>query len=270
MLNILCGPYVGDFEHEILTFLPHVKWIGAHIKYDNLIVSTHQNRQFLYNDIPNIKFQPINEELSISENRQIGLLNSNLTKKEYIDYCKTIKDKAAQTFNIKKSTITQYPIIYSQAPAQYSAYQKLYSKIPNTSKDIRKKIDNEILFIPDISESEARNLQLYNMLRKNFSVVIAGDSKTHLKDKNIILKRPNYFTDVYRCIIKWLDECQIVFCPASHWTFLAKQQNALVYSWGNIAQYKGENTLLMPSCNETKIEKIYDQFMWHMNRRTNA
>lgn len=273
MLNILCGPYVGSFEQEILTFRPHIKWISENLKYDSLIVSTHLNRQFLYDDIPNIKFHTINYELSISENRQFGLLNSNLTKKEYVDYCKTVKDEVATNFSISKKTIRHYPLLYSQSPAQFSSFQKSFSKINNTTKDIRKKLDsNDILFIPHISESEEKCVNLFNMLKKNNNVVIAGDSKIHLNEKNIIIKRPDYFTNVYRCIIKWLDECKIVVCPASHWTFLAQLQECPVYSWGSISQYKNinETTFLLPTCEDTPVEKIYDQFMWNINRRENV
>lgn len=273
MLNILCGPFVGSFDQEILTFRPHIKWISENLKYDNLIVSTHSNRQFLYDDIPNIKFHTINSELSISENRQFGILNSNLTKKEYVEYCKVVKDEVSTTFNFSKKTIRHYPLLYNQSPAQFSSFQKSFSKINNTTKDIRKKIDSdEILFIPDTSESEEKCVNLFNMLKKNNNVVIVGDSKIHLSEKNIIIKRPDYFTNVYKCIIKWLDECKIVVCPASHWTFLAQLQSCPVYSWGSISQYKNinETTFLLPACEDTPVEKIYDQFMWNINRRKNV
>lgn len=270
---IACGPFVGSFEQEILMFRPFVKWLSENLKYDSLVVSTHSNRQFMYNDVPNIVHVPIDEKYSLSENRQFGLLNTNLTKKEYSDYTKELLGLISDKLECTKKSITQYPIMYIQSTTQYSSFQKSYTKIPvPRPKDIKKKAVGCILFIPDVSETEERNLHMYELLKKEYGVdriMVVGDTRTHLKNKNVIMKRDNYFSDVYKCLFKWIDECDIVVCPASYWTFLVKHQEAGVFSWGNVAQYKGYDPLscLLASSKDIKIEKIFDQFRWYMSKR---
>ena len=48
------GPWIGDFESEIITFRPYIKWVSevSEINNNDFFLYTHENRSFMYDWIP--------------------------------------------------------------------------------------------------------------------------------------------------------------------------------------------------------------------------
>jgi hypothetical protein len=44
MKILAIGPYIGDFENELLQFRPYARWLTEAIKWDKIYLSTHVNR----------------------------------------------------------------------------------------------------------------------------------------------------------------------------------------------------------------------------------
>ena len=52
MKILACGPYLGDFEQEIITFRPYCRWLYEVVEHDKIYLNTHFNRFFLYDFVP--------------------------------------------------------------------------------------------------------------------------------------------------------------------------------------------------------------------------
>lgn len=261
MKSLVCGPYVGSFEQELLTFRPHAKWISDNLPHDNVIVSTHKNRAFMYDWA---EVLPVEDNLTTNEAAQVGLLNKNLGKREYSHYTKEIKLKVAKKHDILKKNVKLYPLSYTQSPQSISNYQKRFEPI-TIPTDIKDSISSDtILFIPDISETEDRLQKFLSLIQKEYNVKVIGNSKIHLQDQNVLANKGD---DLYKYIIKWMAECKMVVCPASYWTFLAKLQGVNVFSWGEGAQqYKaGNHSLILPG-KQLDINTLYKQFSWYNSK----
>ena len=269
MSVLLAGPFVGSFSEELLSFRPYITWVSKVLnkQIDSVVVSTHVNRMFMYQNAYTTCI-PIEREWTFDELNQVGILYKALNRRDYLNYTGKIVTQVSEETKKSRENIKIHNLNYTQNYQPCSDFQKIYTSIPIPT-DIKKSVTKDtILYIPSFEETEERAYKLYELLKINYNVIVIGDAKTHLQEKNLIMKRTDYLTNVYKCIIKWASECKMVVCPASHWTFLCKLQGVNVFSWGqNVAPYKfGTNSSLLPTCPETKIEKIYDQFLWYANK----
>lgn len=263
MSLLLAGPYVGSFEQELLSFRPHVTWVKNVLNQKSMVVNTHANRLFMYSNVATSTL-PVNPTWTADEDNQVGIFYKPLSRRDYLNYTGKVLNQVAETTHTPKEEIKLHGLNYIQNSQPCSNFQKTHTRIPIPT-DIKKSVTKDtILYIPSLEESEERAVKLYDMMRKNFNVVVIGDHKTYLHNKNIIMKRPDYALSVYKCIVKWLSECQMVVCPASYWTFLCKLQGTYVFSWGeNVAPYKyGNHSSMLPASKETSIERVYDQMAW--------
>jgi len=238
MTVLACGPFTGDWEQEIFNFRPCAYWVYNTLNPDSVFLSTHFNRSFLYDWVNKDNIFPIYETLSRNELSQKGFTHDSLQAKDHTLLTKIFKEKITSR-GINKKDITLIAISQSKNGNQYPFYNKQFVPILTPNIKIRKKY--KILYIPDIKEDVTRVTAIYNTLRKRYNgqQAVVGDFKTHLSDKNIILREVDYFENGYKYIIKYLSEADVVICPAGHWTVLCNQQKIPVFSWGdNINQYK--------------------------------
>lgn len=238
MTVLACGPFTGDWEQEIFNFRPCAYWVFNTLNPDRVFLSTHFNRSFLYNWIDKKNIFPIYETLSRNELSQKGFSHESLQVKDHSLLAKIFKEQITST-GVNKKDIATITISQSKNGNQYPFYNKQFVPIQTPNIKIRKKY--KILYIPDIREDIARATAIYNTLRKRYNgrLAVIGDFKTHLCDKNIIIREVDYFENGYKYIIKYLSEADVVICPAGHWTLLCNQQKIPVFSWGeNINQYK--------------------------------
>ena len=60
------GPFLGDFESEVVTFRPYIKWVSevTEINSENLFLFTHENRSFMYDWISEDNFLYVYKQLT--------------------------------------------------------------------------------------------------------------------------------------------------------------------------------------------------------------
>ena len=230
------GPFLGDWKQELFTFRPYIKWITENIPHNDVYVSTHINRLFLYDWIPEQNKIPIYEELTRDEFSQTGYININISKKDYNIIQKKFKE------SIKSDdTIENFFLSYNTTMVWYPLYNKSFTKIKFTSA--KKDSEKYVLFIPDNSENTHVLQSIYNELRQEYNVLVVGDMKTHLPEHNVILKNADYFDNVYKYLVEYILNAEIVVCPSSHWTLLCNIHDIPVFSWSSSPKQQIFNNL---------------------------
>lgn len=269
---LLCGPYLGDFKQEILTFRPYIQWVKHVLKHKKIFVNSHYNRRFFYNDVD--LFVPIETSLTKAERNQRNYFHEKITKKEFNKILREFKEYIISIEGISKKECNVINVSYVQFLQPYSIYQKIFRPF-DVPDDLENSIEKEtIAFIPCDDEFENKNEEIYKQLSEKYNVVVIGDRKTHLWNENFIMKKDDYTENVYKYIISTLDQCKCVITPASHWTYLSNLQQTPVFSWGEaISIYKstgdlnfGNNASLMYADKDTPTNKIINQFNWFVDR----
>jgi len=264
MVVLACGPFIGDWEQEILNFRPFVQWVYKSFNPKDVYLSTHFNRSFLYQWIDNQKFLPIYQHLTRNELSQEGTLHKNLPLKDYSLITKIFKEDVIRMANSNKRDIALVNLPYTKN-SDYPFYNKFFSRIE--TPNIKIKRTYPILYIPDAREDEERLTSIYDLLRKKYDIGVIGDLKTYLEGENVVTRRVDYFENGYKYILKYIMEAKIVICPAGHWTLLCNQQRVPVFSWGEsigrfsksgIYNLGNEKCFLLPTTNETPPKDIFN------------
>jgi hypothetical protein len=219
------GPFIGDWKYETFVFRPYVKWVSETLSIDKIFISSHTNRLFLYDWIDKNNRIPVYEDISRNEILQNGFLHKSVSKSDYNIFVKQYKDELSKKCNCY---INYFPINYTNF-FQYPFYCRLYSKI-NTNK---KSKGDYYLFIPDNTENIDIINDIYSSLTKEYGndILVCGDMKTHLNEKNVVLSKSDYFENGYQYIISYINNAKAVICPMGFWTFIASLQNKPVFSW---------------------------------------
>ncbi len=224
---IAFGPFVGDWRCETFIFRPFIKWVSETINIDNICVSSHTNRLFLYDWVKEENRIPIYEDISRDEISQNGFLHRNVNKSDFNLFNRLYKDELSKRY---KEYINYFPINYTRF-FQYPMYCRLFTKI--YINDIKRNKDKYILYIPDDIENVQITEDIYNLMLKNidYKIIICGDMKTHLNKYNTVLSKKDYFENGYKNIISYINNAIAVICPMGLWTFIANLQCKPVYSW---------------------------------------
>jgi len=224
------GPYIGDWEYEIMVFRPYVKWVSEIIECDNIFLSTHDNRAFLYDWIDDDKIWSEYKDITRDELNQKGCIYKDFKPKDFNLIVKQFKKYIQSVIHDK---IENHFLKYSKNKNHCPIYNKVFSPI-KTPQDVNIKEEDYIVFIPDESLNEDVIKNIYDNLIKQFSnIKVIGDMKSYLSDENMILKNVDYFENGYKYIVKYIMNANAVICPISHWTFLCNLQQKPVFSWGN-------------------------------------
>lgn len=256
------GPYIGDFEHEVLTFIPYMKWISSVLNPPEIYVSTHFNRSFFYSWIPHDNIYPVYEEFSRNELQQNKYIHENVSLSDYMLILKQFKNNIQSKHPDKE--VDNYYLNYSKSSKiHYPIYKKEFKRI-----GIDKGKSDYIVFIPDNRYCADELQQIYDELIKEHNVIIVGDMKTHLVDDNVVLQYPDYVENGYKYIMKYIISAKAVICPASHWSALANIEQVPLFTWGpQVTQFKeggiynfGNKCLAIPADEEIEIEKIVSAF----------
>lgn len=226
------GPFVGDWKQEVSTFRPYVKWLSDNLNSDSVFISTHSNRAFLYDWIPKENIIPVYEGLSRDELSQSGYVHLSLNRRDYMMLLRGFRNKvSSKSLNQK---VESFYLYYTKANTPwYPIYNRKFEKI-----NVKGNKGNEIIFIADNVEEPEKLEKIYNEINKTHKIIVIGDMKTHLIEKNIILKDTDYFENGYKNIVQHITKAKAVVCPISHWTLISNLQKVPVFSWGNcISQY---------------------------------
>ena len=235
---VLAGPYVGSFEHEILTFRPYVRWL-VEVSEEKIYVSTHFNRFFLYQKfIQDDYLLPVFENLTRDEINQSGYVHKTVKQRDYNIIIKNAKDLIVDREKCNKKDIEICNISYVKSTPPQSIYNKLFSRIEDYF-DIENPYKDKIIFIPANTDFKDRLSKVRKFLNNYENIVTVGDKKTRFRDDNVLLKRIDYVENGWKLIIRIISEARAVICPISHWTTICNLQRVPVFSWGeNVGQHR--------------------------------
>ena len=221
MKKILFGPYIGNFEQEILTFQPYVRWISELLGAKEIYISSHSNRRFLYDWIPDSHFLPVYEHLTRNEGGQNNTLHDDITTNDFKIIVKHFKNQVS-------GDCFAYNIPYTKQ-SSISYYQKIFKKIkiPSIQYDY-------ILYIPSDDKMDKK---IYNHVQKQYDVELIGDSHCPMFE-NMINNEIDYLENGYFKLLQYLTDCRFVITKCSFWTLLCNLYHIPVFSWGDGVIYK--------------------------------
>lgn len=266
-MNILaCGPYIGSFEHELLTFRPYTKWLHDVVDHDKIYLSTHSNRLFLYeNFIPEKNMIPVFENLSRDERNQVGYIHASVKQTDYNIIVRKFKEEIIKRESCTRKEINLYHLNYVKSTPPYSIYSKVFERIGEVDNiNIPK---GKIVFIPVRTEDEQKMRWIYTTLLENWGeeVVLIGDENTYFKKDNKIIQQIDYFESGWKSIIKHIIGAKAVVCPISYWTTLSNLQGTPVFSWGEavnqhreggIYHFGNDKGVILPTNSSTGVNVI--------------
>jgi hypothetical protein len=222
-----------------LQFRPYARWLTEAIKWDKVYLSTHANRLFLYDFVPEENIIPVYQQFSRDEKNQKGYIHRKIDKKDYRLILRTFKEKILEKENCNRKDIEIHNLSYTKTSPPYSVYNKIFDKIPDIILKIPEKHKNQIIFIPAKSEKLEKLAYIYGWIKENSDILVAGSTDTWFSKDNIILNKIDYFENGWKYIIQYIAKAKGVICPLSYWTGLANMQGKPVFSWGdNPGQYR--------------------------------
>jgi len=266
------GPYVGDFENEILIFRPYMKWITKVIRSKMVYISTHFNRAFLYDWIPEENVLPVYKEFSRNEMLQIKYIHENISSNDYTLLLRQFKNDIQSNHPSEK--IESYHLSYSKSgKVYYSMYKRDFSRVKLQEDSIEEK--DYIAYIPDSRFGLDEVEQVYDLLIQRYNILVIGDMRTHLTKKNVVLQNTDYIENGYKYIIEYINKANAVICPLGHWAALTNLQGTPLFTWGPYpGSYKEEGTysfgnhqcVAIPATEETSSQKIVDSFSYFYDK----
>lgn len=241
MKILAIGPFIGSFQEEILTFRPYARWLSRAIDWDKIYLSTHINRLFLYDFVPDDNIIPVYQQFSRDEKNQDGYIHKKINKKDFNLILKTFKDKILERENCNKRDIEIHHLSYSKTSPPYSIYNKIFEEIPEVDLSIPQKHENKIIFIPSKQERLEKLAYIYDFLKSCDDIIVVGSTDTWFSKDNVVLNKVDYFENGWKYIIQYITKAKGVICPLGYWTTISNLQNKPVFSWGeNPGQYKSD------------------------------
>jgi len=258
---------MGNFEQEVVSFRPYVRWLYDVAEFDKMYISTHANRTFMYKDfLPEDLIIPVSEDLSRDELGQDGYVHNTVTTKDYQIHLKLIKDEIIEREKCTRKDIQVYNLNYVKSRPPFSIYNKKFVPIHSFDDVSIDEYLGKVIFIPDVSETKDRLRQIRNYLtEKQIDHVIAGDLHTWFSKENVITNRIDYYENGWKYNLKLIVNAKAVICPLGSWTTICNLQSVPVFSWGqNIGQHKPDgiynfgnrNCFIFPASIDTQ-EKIF-------------
>lgn len=234
MKILAIGPYLGSFKEEIYTFRPYAKWLTKAIKHSKVYLSTHLNRAFLYDFIPEENIIPVYQNFTRDEENQEGYIHRNLQKKDYKIIARRFKDEIIKLEKCSKKDIELRSVAYSKTTPSYSIYKKIFNSIPRTKIEIPEDNENKLIFIPAKEESLEKISYVYKNLKIWYNdIIVVGDIHTWFSDDNVVLNQIDYFENGFKYIIEYIAHARAIITPLGSWTGIANLQNKPVFSWGS-------------------------------------
>jgi hypothetical protein len=260
---LLMGPFFGSFEYEVVMFRPYITWVKQRMTPLKSYVYTHFNRSFLYDGIiEKDNICPIYKQFTRDEMGQNYHFHDSVDMRDFRIFVKSLKDDISKKEGCNKKDIATEGTAYTKSSVYYPVHRRIFNRIEVNESDVPSNLRNRKIFIPVGDELES--LEIYKYLRsvdRNF--VVIGDMKTPLKEYNVLLRRLDYFENVWKYIVGMITYSEVVVCPISYWTFLCNTQHAKVISWGdNPGLYKdgvygfgNPNAIILPYVDIKKFIK---------------
>lgn len=242
MKILAVGPFVGDIEYELTNFQPYVKWLSQSLECNEIYISTHFNRMFLYDWIKEENKFPIDDMLSRDEIGQKRAIHGSVKQKDLQTLTKDFKTFITERHNCKPKEIEYFNLSYIASQFQIPFYNKIFESFPLGNVNIENSLKNRIVFMPQkrMGETVAEKiLEKLNMLDAN--PLIIGDLKTYFPEQNELLKNTDYFYNVYQKMRNVIAESKCVIGPNGYLPVIANLDRKPIFTWGSSpGQYKLE------------------------------
>ena len=268
------GPYIGDFEQEVFTFRPYIKWISEYVDSDAIYLNTHFNRTFLYDWIQPEKTFPVYEFLTRDELGQFGYVHNQFKTRDYLLLTKIFKETIVNVHRCSKRDIEIFGLNYARSKPVYTIYKKLFQPISVPDINIKEEYENRIVYIP----STGYHLEeVYEHVAQKYDAIVAGDLNLtgYCSENNVVLDYTDYFENGYKYIFKILDSAEAVICPVGIWTFIANLQGIPVFSFGEApGNYKEDGlyhfgnyrSTVIPADEDTDVKSIFGMIDYFMGK----
>lgn len=246
---------MGNFKCEIQIFMPYVNYLVSILDYDEIFISSHYNREFLYSYIKNINYHSIFGIYTRNELYQTGIVYKDINKQNFNQISRMIKNDIGDVDE-------QYTLPYVKNTNSISTFQKLFK--PFGFNHIH---SNDIYFIPDKTEECKK---LYDDIKNQYNINILGDMNNGLSSYNKLLRNSIYSEIIYKTILKRIQKSLFVITPCSEYVIICNLHNIPVLYWGNDAslyKYGGlygfgnENVVSIKEFNISMIEYVYNKQM---------
>jgi len=265
MKILAIGPYIGSFREEILTFRPYARWLSEAIEWDKIYLSTHINRLFLYDFVPEDNILPVFQQFSRDEENQKGYIHQKINKKDFGLILRTFKEKIIEKENCNRKDIEIHHLSYSKNSPPYSIYNKIFEEIPDTV-EIPEEHEDKIIFIPAKQEKLEKLAYINNWLKSCYNdMILVGSTDTWFSNENVVLNKIDYFESGFKYIMGYISKARAIITPLSYWTSICNLQQKNVFSWGNnpgqyreegIYNFRNKNCYVIPSDDDTSPDFI--------------
>jgi hypothetical protein len=253
MSKLLIGPYIGSYRYEIIVFIPYMHYLLSVLEYDEVVIASHSNRQFIYNSF-NLDFYPVFGNITRNELYQKGIICADVNKQQYTQIIRLIKSEVG-------GITEQQSTPYIKNHNQISNFQRIYKPFPGfhyTKGD-------DIIFIPNKNKE---NRILYDELKDKYDITVLGDMNNGLPVYNELLKRPDYFDIVYEYMFDKIHNCKFVITSCPEWVLICNLQQIPVLYWGNDASlYKQEGIYGFNNKNVISIREMNVKMIDYMNQK---
>ncbi len=229
---LVIGPFIGDLEQELFAFRPHARYITSTVNAHEVYISSHFNRSFLYDWIPEKNFIPVFESLTREETKQHGYLHEDVTRTDYSQIIKYLKNKIKDIEG--KVDMEVYSPPYIKSTNTISLYQKEFSTIDFPKCDINK--SDYIVFAGDrTEESEA----IYNTLKEEYDIIVIGNMSNGIEQENVLLKTTDYFINGYTTMLNYINCSRMMVTNCPEWAVIGNLLKKDMVFWGNsCSQFK--------------------------------
>lgn len=209
------------------------------MKCDEIYVSTHSNRFFLYNWVNELNLFPVSDYLTRDEFGQTRAIHGSIKQKDLQILTKDFKTFITSKHECKSKDIECYNLSYITSAFQVPFYNKIFESLPSDI-EIDDSLKNRIVFIPQkrMGESVADAI-LEKLIDLKADPLIVGDIKTYFPEQNVLLKTTDYFHMVYEKLRKIILESKCLICPNGYLATIANLDGKNVFTWGTSpGQYK--------------------------------
>ena len=269
------GPFIGDFEQEVTTFRPYIKWISEVVESEAIYLNTHFNRAFLYDWIPSENILPVYEHLTRDELGQFGYVHDQFKTRDFMLLTKIFKQTIVNICRCSKRDIEIFGLNYSRSKPAYSVYKKLFTPISVPDINIKEEYLNRVIYIP----SSGYHLeQVYEYLSSKYDAIVVGDLRLdgYCSENNELLKFADYFENGYKYILKMISNAKAVVCPIGHWTFIANLQGVPVFSYGDapgnykedgLYHFGNDKSMVIPADPESDVDSLLGMIDYFMEMK---
>lgn len=245
---VVIGPYIGDLEQELFAFRPHAKYISSTVEADEIYISSHFNRSFLYDWIPEENFIPVFESLTRDETKQHGFLHDDVSRSDYSQLVKYLKNKVKDLHTRVEMEVFSPP--YIKSTNTISIYQKEFSSLSFPKMSINK--SDYIAFIVDQSKESKR---IYDTLKSRYDILVMGNMSNGIENENLLLKDVDYFSNGYTALINYINNSRMVVTNCPVWAMVSNLMKKHMVFWGETcSQFKPEGIYGFDNRNAVSVD----------------